>query len=78
MAVHIYQFQSFARGTALAAALTILFLKPGIAQTQDSTAPQESAVQRDSSAAKSSNPPSENDSAAEASKRPLIRWRVSG
>lgn len=69
MLVHILQFQRFARRTVFAAALTLLFLKSGVAQTQDSTAPQEAAAQKDSSAAKSSNPPKENDSAAEASKQ---------
>jgi hypothetical protein len=69
MLVHILQFQGFARRTAFAAALTLLFLKSGVAQTQDSIAPQEAAAQKDSSAAKSSNPPNENDSVAEASKQ---------
>ena len=69
MLVHTLQFQRFARRTVFVAALTLLFLKSGIAQTQDSTVPQESAAQNDSSSAKSSNPPNENDSVAEASKQ---------
>jgi hypothetical protein len=67
MIVRLVQYRRFIMRTVLAAALTFALLQSGIAQTQDSTAPEKPAAATDS--AKSSKSSANADSAAEASKQ---------